>query len=312
MYVEPEKLVNLFVGCGLDFGMKFVYNGFGCECGVLICRVREVFGVFPNIVVVGLCIEYDYEYVYNNCYEDKYQYNNGNFYGVFLGVDDLIGKIGFVVRGLRHLRIVGGGSGGIYGKLFDSSILMMWPNIKTLVLDDLRLRGLDGMLFCGGMRKVEMIGCEWRETDITCFSKLMMLTVVKFYGCCITNSDARTLMECGNLRKLEINNVWPINVPFTFKNLVYLKIRGGAYHLNMMKYRVLNFGEISACRKLRTLNLNGNEFVVDCELVKYPLCRLWLKGCELINVSKLNGLTFSRKLDVVRIRVSRNGFRLEG
>lgn len=280
MYMEPYELVNLFLDCGLDFGMKFTYNGFYCELGVPIREIGSVFKMFPGIVLVGLCIENDYTYMRVNNYLD-------DLTDVPLDINSLVGKIGSVVRGLKHLRIINRSS-EMYDKLFDSNVLIMCPNIKTLVLDNLCLRELDGVLYCRGLRRVEMIRCEWKSAKITCFSKLMLLTVVKFGGCSLTHSEARVLIGCRNLKKLEIHNIWPIDVPFAFNKLVHLKIKKWEGHINSLKYRKFNFREISMCSGSKRLSLSINKFVVDCELIKSPLRRLWLKGCEIINVDKLN------------------------
>ena len=51
-YLSPCCLVNFFVDCGLDFDMKFVYDGKGYVLGWR--EVNFIFGAFCNIALVGL------------------------------------------------------------------------------------------------------------------------------------------------------------------------------------------------------------------------------------------------------------------
>lgn len=286
LYVEPKNLVNLFVGCGLDFGMRFMYNGF-CYEGLSFREIHEILGVFTGVVLIGLCVKYDYTHIVNSrcdcgCIFRRTKCTCRISSGQ-LSMDYLVGDM---FCKLRYLRFKGGISnvGVQYECLFDSNVLMMFSRIRVLVLENVRLQGLNGLLFCEGMRVVEIVMCEWEKTDISCFAKLENLSVVKFEGCYVIEREAHVLMECRNLRKLEIHNIWPIKVPFAFKNLVYLKVKNYHFVNDTKRYASIKVEDLNMCRKLKKLNLCGwNVGKDDRRLV---LRELELRGCKIVHTAR--------------------------
>ena len=294
-YVEPKLLVSLFLSCGLDLNTKFMYDGF--YYNIDINSIRRMFEAFPSVVLVGLCIGYSYEKI--RCCNDGYMsdsYVKAIVNLEPLNVNYLLKVLGPVMCDLRHLKIVNA-SWLMYNKLFDSNMLMLFPNIRTLVLNGLELRGLNGMVFCRRLRRIEVDRCMWGKTSIKCFVNLLELRYVKLLGCNVTTSDARALVKCGNLRSLEIHNTWSKLVPFVFGNLVRLRIWNyNGIGVELFRPKMISLEDFNGCRRLRSLDLSACGSVVNLGGdTSYSLRRLRLKKCELVNGNSLCKLLHLRR-----------------
>ena len=300
LYVGPELLVSLFLGCGLDLCAKFRYDGFYYKVDTR--GIRNVFDIFPFIMFVGLCVEYDYEYIVRGRLGGNCLYKLST---VVFDIDYLTGILGHVNK-LKRLYLMNSRSENMYKQIFDSNVLMMFPNLRTLVLNRLCLRGLNGVLFCKNMQKIEVISCGWQVTNIVCFGDLAKLSCVKLEGCGVSGDEARMLTKCVSLRKLEIHDIWPITVPFVFGNLVCLKIKKYK-NIMAMPFEKIKFSELSLCRKLRKLDLGEYGSIVDVGLISCPLRELRLDGCEVIGMNRLCELSCLRRLSVVGMRGDGDG-----
>ena len=261
-YVEPFELVNFFVDNEISLDTKFLYD---TDVALNVGSVNSVFGVFPNIVLIGL----------NLCNVK----NNYEMQQISVRLDKLV-----------HLMICGNGCE------LDYIFLERCKNIMSLEIKEVNINFKNVPVY-GKLKCVRFVDCVWKSEDLVfsmCHRDLRVIdipfrtvnkTLFDFFG------------KCLNLTKLCMNGY--SNLKWEGRELCCKRLR--VLKIRMCSYPNLkNLMVAKGCIKLRKIDASGVESIVSTDGIEgLGVRKIILANCwKLISVERLGECRRLRYLDI--------------
>lgn len=243
VYLGPKQIVNFFKECGLDFGMKFMYDA---RCEMMKCdEINYVLGKFSNIVVTGV------------------------FYDASVEI-----MCSFVVNMIKvsHLAVECGGTNDA-DKMIIRKLLMLMPNVTKLDIIDCSMRALKGVNVCV---KLEHLTVKIKNNDISPYlegiSKCESLCTLTLERVQLNCDDFNEISRCNRLVRLEMYGGSCIPKNIRCKSLRVLRFK------NCYKSC---WEDVCGCDRVERISINGWYNLMNIEGMKgySGLKKLRIKHC---------------------------------
>ena len=260
-YLEPMCLGCFFINEGLDWGMKFIYDGSICLKILTYDECNEVFGMFPNIVLVGI-------HMYDMSINTK-----------------MITNLNVNVKKLIRCRLTCGDElHQVY--LFEQLKLFTFSSLKTLnlinfgyKLNKCDLSGHDNL------RNLNIVSNVQSSPYLKGISKCKELKCLRLVDVSLCDNDNKEISKCHNLIHLEIS-VQHI-VKLNCKNLRTLIINNKNNSFLCQYFRNLNGIRCGNIRCIMLENCDGLEDIYKLREFPYLEC-VEIVGCGRLDVSVLD------------------------